>query len=425
MALTGKVKDSFGSAERLRGYLPVISQNLTTPEDYFKKGAELPQNTRNERFYCYQMLYEGEYSQLVNPEEDFPIVFEYHNYFSQIINMVVDFLMDKPPESSSPMIETLTKALRGAIVSYLLHGTAILAVDEFEGDDGGTAKGVTLIDPRYFYPLDNDDVVTIEPFSNKIMLVRNSLGEQQYEYNDAAEDNWYYPEGRLGEPTGEFTSLPQRTFFPVRAEPYDGEWFGHSVTREAAIAVAATTARDNDFRAQQRLASILLYGVREDPGTQTVADLDAGGAAAVEAGASPLEALRKHGGLLEGYKTLGFLQANMQEGAYTATLDRAEQRVFDVYGMSPSLAKRYQDTGLGAASGTALELIYIRSAATFDKIINAFLPVMEEVLEELGAAAEITWGNPLSRDSTTDEDPAPEGTDPGAENGNGNAGGSE
>lgn len=93
---------------------------------------------------------------------------------------------------------------------------------------------------------------------------------------------------------------------------------------------------------------------------------------------------------MEGYESLEFVSGVLPTESYVASLDRAEQRIYDAIGISPSLARRFSDSGLTVASGIALDRTYVRSAATFATIIEAFLPILEEITGQT-----VTWRNLL------------------------------
>lgn len=97
-----------------------------------------------------------------------------------------------------------------------------------------------------------------------------------------------------------------------------------------------------------------------------------------------------YGSIVEGYESLEFVSGGLPTESYVASLDRAEQRIYDAIGISPSLARRFTDSGLAVAGGVALDRTYVRSAATFATIIEAFLPILSEI-----TGTTVTWENPL------------------------------
>lgn len=363
----------------------VISQNFLMPSDYFQAGAQLPGNARNERFYAYQYMYDGEYGLFIS-KRDYPIYFTYYNWFQYGADLIRDFLMSSPPESSSAMQEALNKAIRDAITSYIIHGVAVFAVSEGE---------IEVIKPQYFYPLDDGTVATLNPFGPDRVEVRTSNQSQVHSLDRGQYiENWYTLAGTLGEPVGEPTTEPQRAFYTVAADPADGI-FGSSVARKLVNSVANYTAVNNHFISQQRIASQIIHAKRES-GTAVRHSFPQEGAEQVAEGKDPIQISRAFGTIVEGYEEFNFVQGTLDSASYRVTLDQAEQGIYDILGISPALVQRFQNTGMGVASGVALERTYIRSAATFKEIIESFRPVMEEILTEVGAPAEIEWNNPLA-----------------------------
>lgn len=379
--------------DSLTGFLPVLSQSLTTPADYFRQGAELPENLRNERMYVYSELYDGRYEAIANVQRDHPIVFQYSNWFAFLTDLIVDFLMSAPPESSSPAQAMLNDVLPEAIVHYLMHGVAV-----FSTEDGDEDRIVECVDPKYLYPLDDDTFVTVQPHGPKTILVQDNIIEQLYQFETGSIENWLYPNGKLGAPMGDPVVIPQRTFFSVAAKPYDG-MFGNSTYRAASPEVAANTGVTSDFRAAIKLASNILSAEVTDLDGGVVEGLPPiGEERAAGTDNKPAESTIKlaqlYGSLVKGL-SLSFVHGEVNDRAYMALSDSTERRICDRFGLNDHFVKQVQGGGLTVASGVALDKMYLRSTATFNKIIKAFLPVLEKVLEDLGSPAEITWPNPL------------------------------
>lgn len=362
------------------GRLPVISQNFLTPADYFGPGAELPGNYRNERFFQYQDLYDGEHYIVVDQRE-FPVVFSYFNWFKYGTDLIRDFIMSFPPESSSPLQESLNEALRQAVTHYIIHGVAILAV--------GDGEQIDVIQPQYFYPLDDDSYAVLIPDGPGRVEVRYSNYSQQFNLDQSDDYNWYGLNGTMGHEVGEPQAEDEREFYTVSADPADGI-FGNSVYRELVPAAADFTSINSHFLSQQKIGSLIIVASRQS-GNAPAVTLPAAGTEQVKKGATPLRLAQAYGTVIEGYESFNFVQGAIDSDSYRASLDQAEQRIYDIFGISPSLAQRFNNTGLGVASGVALERTYVRSAATFNEIIKSFTPVMEEILQ-----TEITWENPLA-----------------------------
>ena len=380
--------------------LPIISQDFYVPADYFQPGAELPGNYRNERFFLYQDLYDGEYESIINRKE-FPIMFDYFNWFKYGADLIRDFIMSFPPESAHPLQEEMNNQLRQAITDYIIHGVAIFAVGEAADEEL-----IETVRPQYFYPLDDDGFAVLNPFGPKQLEVRFDDYSQVFSQDYGDEANWYKIAGTLGSEDGEPKPETPRNFYTVSADPADGI-FGDSVFRELAPAVATFTAISSHFLSQQKIGSLIIVAKRETA-TGPQVSLPPVGVEAVTEGASPIRLAQVYGPVVEGYESFNFIQGAIDSDGYQASLDKAEQRIYDTFGISPSLAQRFNNTGLGVASGVALERTYVRSAATFNEIIKSFLPIMQEIL-----GVEITWENPLAalREDADVEEPANQPTE--------------
>lgn len=162
-------------------------------------------------------------------------------------------------------------------------------------------------------------------------------------------------------------------------------YFGTSVFREMAEPVADYTSIYSHFLSQQKIGSMILTAKRAT-GEFPRVSLPAG---ASESG-DKLNLAQAYGSIVEGYESLEFVTGGLSTDSYFASLDRAEKRIYDAIGISPSLARRFSDSGLTVASGIALNRTYVRSAATFATIIEAFLPILSDITGSV-----VTWVNPL------------------------------
>lgn len=362
------------------GRLPVLSQDFLTPADYFVPGAELPGNYRNARFYVYSDLYEGEHYPVID-SRDYPVHFSYHNWFAYGADLIKDFIMSSPPESSSPQTEELNEILGAAIISYIQNGVAVFAIGE---------DGMEVVQPQYFYPMDDDTFVTLRPFGPQEVEVRFPAYSVVHNLDHGDTENWYSLYGYLGhEVEDSIEAQPERTFYTVASQPGDG-MFGNSTFRRLVPAVADHTAINSHYLSQDKIASMIVVAKRES-GQQQRVDLPLEGRDRADKGEDTLKLARLYGTIVEGYESFGFVQGRLDPASYRESRSQAEQRIYDIFGIAPSLAQKLDTPGMAIASGVALERTYVRSAATFNEIIKAFTPVINEMLN-----TEIEWDNPLA-----------------------------
>lgn len=198
---------------------PLISQNFLVPADYFKAGAYIPSNHRNERLGGYIDLLQGSYNRLIS-RTDYPVAFSYYNWFGYSTRLIRDFLMSELPEVGGAPIEDDRTLLGSAITHYLACGVAVFARTENDGD------GVMyLIPPHLFYPLEDGQTVHVVPQGPERVMLRMDAEVQLWTFQGVGIEDWQVPRGSLGEQLVQERSAPVRTIWTVRAEPADCLFF--------------------------------------------------------------------------------------------------------------------------------------------------------------------------------------------------------
>lgn len=388
------------------GALQSVSQDFTTPFDFFKRGAQIPGNERNLAFYRYNLLYEGNH-RIVVRGKDFPMSLTYRNWFSEIANFYRDFLLSSPPESTSSLIDDLNRALRKAIVHLISHGVAIIAAQPNE---------IAAVDPRYFWPLDGfvngqRYAAEIQPFGPDSVRVRVLDRITTYRFK-GDEVNWAYPEGALGDVVEEIEAL-QRQYFVVALDPPDGI-FGTSVFRELLPAVASYTELMSSYTSQLKTSANIVSIKREASKAGSVTAHLPSTAAIDNPELDDIQLAQLYGTAVEGAE-LSFVSGVVSPESFSMPLQRVEQSIYSTAALSPTLVGQFRDQTTLIQSGVAFTKSFVRTNARIKEIIEAWLPVLTQVLSAAGSPAEITWENPLEALDAmgTSSEPAP-----GNDNGN-------
>lgn len=393
-----------------KAYLPAVSQDLVTPDSYWQKGAVLPANMRNTRFYTYATLYDGE-ADCVADNNDFPITFSYRNWFAEVANFYRDFLMNEPPKSTSPLQDMLNNELRRGIVHLVAHGVCIFAVEDGTSESGTTGEAlIEAIDPRYFYPLppetddpmdgasgdDEDDgaIEGVEVYAEgaTAVIVRIDGTERTYAFKGEA-DNWGYPSGELDSQIASVDGLPDRRYYAVALAPEDG-FYGSSIFRDMLPAVGQHTELMSSYLSQLKISANILTAKRA-PGASIRTGLPTEAAENQKTGKNSIQLAQLYGTLVEGVEELSFVSGVVSPESFAMPLDRIERSIYSIAAISPTLAGQFNDQSILVASGVAFEKSFIRTAAKLNEIVNDFLPLLETVLAAAGAPAEVTWVNPL------------------------------
>ena len=370
----------------VRGKLPPISQNFTTSQDYWTKNAEIPGNARNEYFYEYSLLYEGD-SDLVVKSSDFPVSLVYRNWFAEVANFYRDFLMSTPPESNSSLIDMLNNQLRPALISLITHGVAIIAVEP---------QLIRSVDPRYFYPLDGffnggRFAAEVYPFGSKHVRVRMLNSIRTFSF-DSAGDNWNYPTGSLGQDTADTLETGSAEYFVISLDPVDG-LFGASVFREMLPAVAAYTELMSSYVSQLKTSANILSIERITPSDAIATNLP-NIAPTNHPNTPPIQLAQLYGTAVENAK-LSFVSGVIDPEAFRLPLDRAEQQIYSISALSPTLVGQFQDRSTLVQSGVAFTKSFIRTSARISEIIAEWLPMLSQILTAAGSPADIVWPHPL------------------------------
>lgn len=403
MPLTGtQIDETLTTAQDVpKVYLPAVSQDVTTPEEYWGAGADVPATARNRRFYIYSLLYDGDTEYVANAS-DFPIVFAYRNWFSEVANFYRDFLMNAPPESTSDLQEMLNDELRIALVHLIAHGVCIFAVEE---------GLIEAIDPRYFYPLPEpvmddesgtgeDEIsmtegqifgVEVAPAGPGHIMVRSGTFEYTFTFKGESV-NWAYPDGEIGDLVSLVEGMPERVYYTVALAPEDG-FYGASVFKEMLPAVGQHTELFSSYLSQLKTSANILTGTRA-PGSTIRTNLpDA--ASSKKDGSNNIKLAQLYGTLVEGLENLSFVGGVISPESFKMPLDRIEQSIYSIAGISPTLAGQYNDQSVLIASGVAFEKSFIRTGARLNEILQDFLPVLARILAAAGAPAPVEWEHPL------------------------------
>ena len=375
------------AADTSRGFLPVIAQATSLPAGYFKPNAELPKGERNERFYTYRQLFEGE-AEHVFDAAHYPIINNHRNLFAEVANAFGRFLMAFPPEGTSTAMPMLVRALRPALTDYYVHGVGILAAE---------ASAIVHVDPRYLYILDTRDIeeragpeiAEVRPLSETRVAIRIGNQETTYAFRNGG-PSAHYPEGRLGDVVGRRVVEP-RTYHTVARNP-DDDIFGSSLIRELLPAVSGRTEVMSSYLTQTKIAANILH-IQEGVGGP-VADLASDEMEGHEA-QETIAIAQMLGRAIMNVERMEFVSGDVDSEVYQKLLDEFEQEVWNISGFSPSLAAQFNDRNVLVQSGVAYTKSFIRTAAELNEVIHEFLPVLADVLAAAGAPADVTWVNPL------------------------------